>query len=98
MPFPSPGDLPDAGIEPRSPTFQADSLPSEPPEKCTISVMPLSCPETIPPPTPSVWKNCLPQNRCLEPKRLGTAVLRGDVIEFSLESSLSSFWWVAASY
>ena len=29
----SPGDLPDVGIELRSPAFQADSLPSEPPEK-----------------------------------------------------------------
>ena len=29
-PFPSPGDLPNAGIEPRSPALQADSLPSEP--------------------------------------------------------------------
>ena len=29
--FPSPGDLPNLGIEPRSPTLQADSLPSEPP-------------------------------------------------------------------
>ena len=28
--FPSPGDLPDSGIEPGSPTLQADSLPSEP--------------------------------------------------------------------
>ena len=27
--FPSPGDLPDPGIEPRSPALQADSLPSE---------------------------------------------------------------------
>ena len=25
LPFPSPGDLPDAGTEPRSPAFQADS-------------------------------------------------------------------------
>ena len=33
LPFPSPGDLPDPGIEPRSPTLQADSLPSEPPGK-----------------------------------------------------------------
>ena len=32
-PFPSPGDLPDPGIEPGSPTLQADSLPSEPPGK-----------------------------------------------------------------
>ena len=27
LPFPSPGDLPDPGIEPRSPILQADSLP-----------------------------------------------------------------------
>ena len=30
VPFPSPGDLPNPGIEPRSPTLQADSLPAEP--------------------------------------------------------------------
>ena len=29
QPFPSPGDLPDPEIEPRSPAFQVDSLPSE---------------------------------------------------------------------
>ena len=29
--FPSPGDLPDSGIEPESSALQADSLPSEPP-------------------------------------------------------------------
>ena len=29
LPFPSPGDLPDLGIEPGSPALQADSLPSE---------------------------------------------------------------------
>ena len=33
MPFPSPGDLPDPGIEPRSPTLQAAALASEPPGK-----------------------------------------------------------------
>ena len=33
LPFPSPGDLPNPGIDPRSPTLQADSLPSEPPGK-----------------------------------------------------------------
>ena len=45
LPFPSPGDLPNPGIEPgsgikleseiepRSPTFQADTLTSEPPGK-----------------------------------------------------------------
>ena len=30
LPFPSSGDLPDPGIEPRSPTLQADALTSEP--------------------------------------------------------------------
>ena len=30
LPFPSPGDLPNPGIEPRSPALQADALPSEP--------------------------------------------------------------------
>ena len=29
-PFPSPGDLPNPGIKPRSPTLQADPLPAEP--------------------------------------------------------------------
>ena len=29
LPFPSPGDLPDPGIEPASPALQADSLPTE---------------------------------------------------------------------
>ena len=31
LPFPSPGDLLDPGIEPGSPALQADALPSEPP-------------------------------------------------------------------
>ena len=30
LPFPSPGDLANPGIEPRSPAFRADALPSEP--------------------------------------------------------------------
>ena len=33
LPFPSPGDLPKAGMEPRSPALQADSSPDEPPGK-----------------------------------------------------------------
>ena len=37
LPFPSPGDLPKPGIEPMSPTLQANSLPSEPPGiACTV--------------------------------------------------------------
>ena len=33
LPFPSPGDLPDPGIEPGSPALQAEALTSEPPGK-----------------------------------------------------------------
>ena len=33
QPFPSPGDLPSPGLEPRSSTLWADGLPSEPPGK-----------------------------------------------------------------
>ena len=33
LPFPSPRDLPDPGIEPGSPAMQVDSLLSEPPGK-----------------------------------------------------------------
>ena len=33
LPFPPPGDLPDPGVEPRSPALQTDSLATEPPGK-----------------------------------------------------------------
>ena len=33
LPFPSPGDPPDPGIEPGFPALEADALPSEPPGK-----------------------------------------------------------------
>ena len=33
LPFPSPGDLPNPGIEPGSPALQADALSPEPPGK-----------------------------------------------------------------
>ena len=39
MPLPSPGDLPNPGIEPGSPTLQADALLSEPPGKRTLYKM-----------------------------------------------------------
>ena len=35
-PFPSPGDVPDPGIEPGCPTLEADTLTSEPPGKPLI--------------------------------------------------------------
>ena len=37
LPFPSPGYLPDPGIEPRSPTVQADPLTSEPPGNIVVN-------------------------------------------------------------
>ena len=37
--FPSPGDLPDPGIEPKSPALQADALPSEPPGKPQVGLL-----------------------------------------------------------
>ena len=36
--FPSPGDLPYPGIEPRSLALQADTLPSEPPGKAVVDI------------------------------------------------------------
>ena len=33
LPFPSPGDLPNPGVEPGSPALQGDALPYEPPGK-----------------------------------------------------------------
>ena len=42
LPFPSPGDLPDPGIEPRSPTLQADALTSAPPGKPGVYKVPLN--------------------------------------------------------
>ena len=48
LPFPSPGDLPDLGIEPGFPTLQADALPSEPPgkSKSPINLTGRLCEET----------------------------------------------------
>ena len=40
LPFPSPGDLPDPGIKPASPAFQADSSLSEPPGKAMSPAKP----------------------------------------------------------
>ena len=39
-PFPPPGDLPNPGIEPKSPALQADSLPAEPTETLLAVITP----------------------------------------------------------
>ena len=46
LPFPSPGDLPNPEIKPRSPTSQADALPSEPPGKPCIRACSSAVPAT----------------------------------------------------
>ena len=38
LPFPYPGNLPNSGIEPGSPTLEADALTSEPPGKPKLLV------------------------------------------------------------
>jgi len=40
LPLPPSRDLPDSGIKPGSTVLQADSLPSEPPEKIIHFIMP----------------------------------------------------------
>ena len=42
VPFPSPGDLPDPGIEPRTHALRADALTSEPPGKTALNTKILS--------------------------------------------------------
>ena len=55
LPFPSPGELPNPGIEPKSPALQADALTSEPPGKknskillyVSLEVEPGPCPKDL---------------------------------------------------
>ena len=67
LPCPTPGDLPNPGIEPRSPSLQSDSLPSETPQKpktiFQFSSVAQSCP-TLPPQkyrTIFTWKQIICQ-------------------------------------
>ena len=61
LPCPPPGDIPNPGIEPRSPTLQVDSLPTEPPGKPSISILIV------------YWSsysfNCLSQTRRVQKKK-----------------------------
>ena len=56
LPFPSPGDLPNPGIEPGSPALQTDALPSEPLGK-TLG-LPISHPSLFPPSLPGGCTFC----------------------------------------
>ena len=40
LPFPSPEDLPDPGIEPKSPALTGGFFTAEPPEKPTVKQLP----------------------------------------------------------
>ena len=55
--FPSPGDLPNPGIEPRSPTLLADALLSEPPGKPSfLETSSMLIGKYLLLPTPFCWK------------------------------------------
>ena len=56
LPFPSPGDLPNPGIEPRSPELQADTLTSEPPGKSNAFWLPLFISFCLLPSEPALCK------------------------------------------
>ena len=63
LPFPSPGDLPDPGIEPSSPTLEADALPSElpgKPKQMTLTKALLSVSSGRPIPQYQAHRNCSP--------------------------------------
>ena len=69
-PFPSPGDLPNPGIEARSPALQADSLPAEPTREAQEywSEWPIPSPvyladPGIEPRSPALWADSSPAER-----------------------------------
>ena len=68
--FPSPGDLPDPGIEPTSPALQADFLPTEPPgnrnrNRVHNKWTALETSQNLPPPlsVKTVFQKQLPRSR-----------------------------------
>ena len=75
--FPSPGDLPNPGIEPRSPALQVDSLPAEPQEKpsntgvSSLSLLRGSSQPRIEPRFPTLQVDSLPAEPQGKPKNTG---------------------------
>ena len=74
--FPSPGNLPDPGIKPRSHVLQADALPSEPPGKPQEYWSGLLTP---PPGNLS--------DLGIEPESLASPILQGDSLPLSHQGS-----------
>ena len=86
LPFPSPGDLPDPGIEPGSPALQADSLPSEPPGK------PIKASEKVLPTTSSI-SDVVSQLKSLSRVQLfGTPWTVAYQAPLSMGSSRQEYW------
>ena len=69
LPFPSPGDLPDPGIKPKSPALQADALTSEPPGRPLRESWPINLPSRLlwlhPPASTTQFQASLPFARSL---------------------------------
>ena len=79
LPFLSPGDLPNPGIEPRSPALQADSLPDEPPGKLAHSNLP-------------IWSSLTVKRSENFQKGTGVAILRKLQFRFYFTNVLISFY------
>ena len=79
LPCPPPGDLPNPGIEPRSPTLQADSSPSEPqgkPKNTGVgSLSLLQGDPGIEPGSPALQVDSLPAEPQGKPKNTGVGSL-----------------------
>ena len=82
LPCLPPRDLPNPGIEPRSPALQADSSPSEPPGKpkntgvCSLSLLQGALPDPgIKPGSPALQVNSLPAEPTGKPKNTGLGSL-----------------------
>ena len=95
LPFPSPGDCPNSGIEPGSPMLQADTLPSEPPGKLAFGGrggVPLSQVES----PEEEGKTCPAKPRTLPGE--GTSIANGTRVPRSEGGpqgweGRQSFWW-----
>ena len=80
-PFPSPGDLPSPGMEPRSSTLQVDSLPAEPQGKPkntgvgSLSLLQRIFPTRIEPGSPALQADSLPAEPQAKPKNTGVGSL-----------------------
>ena len=73
LPFPSPGDLPNPGIEPGLPVLQTDSLPSEPPGKAAAREGAL----------PSLLRNCSKEVRMAAGVSMYVLLVKGEFMQSS---------------